>query len=156
LIEPPNRKEAPVATDRTFQAKNAQERERMKALVGRMSDADLARSVGHGWTVAETLVHLAFWDLRAVTLIDKFEREGVRPSPTDVEVVNDAVREIGKSIAPRAAARLAVKAAEAVDRRIESLPDRLVEAVGATADTFSLTRHDHRAEHLEEIERALR
>jgi len=151
-----NGKETPVATDRTFQAKNAQERERLKALVGRLSEADLRRPVGHGWTVADSLVHLAFWDLRASILMDRFERDGVTPSPADVDVVNEAVRALGQTIPPRAAATLAAEAAEQVDRRLEALPDRILEGLAAAGQPFNPTRHVHRAEHLDEIERALR
>lgn len=145
-----------MATDRTFQAKNARERERMKALVGRLSDADLRRPVGHGWTVADSLVHLAFWDLRAIILMDRFEKDGVTPSPADIDVVNEAVRALGQSIPPRAAAELAADAAERVDRRLEALPDRILEGLGAAGNPFNPFRHVHRAEHLDEIERALR
>ncbi len=128
----------------------------MRALVARLSDADLERLVGHGWTVAATLVHLAFWDLRAITLMDKYEGNGVSPSPIDIDVVNDTIRALTLAIPARAAARLAVEAAETVDRRIEALPDRLIEAVVAADRPFNLERHIHRAEHLDEIERALR
>jgi hypothetical protein len=152
----PPRKEGTVAIDRSFQVKNAEARERLRALAGRLGDAELQRPLGHGWTVAATLVHLAFWDLRAVTLIDKFGRDGVGPSPIDVDVVNDTVLALARSIPPRAAAQLALEAAEAVDRRIEALPDRTIEAIGAAGNPFNLTRHVHRAEHLDEIERALR
>jgi hypothetical protein len=144
-----------MATDRSFERKNAEERARWKTLVGRLSDAELQRPVGHGWTVAATLAHLAFWDLRAVTLLDKFEQHGVSPSPVDVDVVNDTVRALAESIPPRAAARLALEAAETVDRRIEALPDGMIEAMGAAGNPFNLSRHLHRAEHREEVERAL-
>ncbi len=144
-----------MATDPTLRAKNAREGLRLKTLVARLSDADLGRPVGHGWTVADTLVHLAFWDLRAVTLIDRCEKEGVKASPADVDVVNAAVRALGAAIPPRAAARLAVDAAEAVDRRLEALPDRILEEVAAAGNPFTPARHVHRGEHLDEIERAL-
>lgn len=145
-----------MPTDRSFQAENARERERLKALMGRLSDADLGRSLGHDWTVADTLVHLAFWDLRAVTLIDRFEKDGVSPSPIDIHPVNDAIQALGRSIPPRAAARLAIDAAETVDRRIEAMPDRLIDAVAGAGSPFSLERHVHRAEHRDAIERTLR
>lgn len=145
-----------MATDRSYEAGNARERERMRALVARLSEADLRRPVGHGWTVADTLVHLAFWDLRAVTLIDRFEREGAAPSPIDIDPANDAVHALGRVIPPRAAAELALEAAETADRRIAALSDRLVEAVAAVGTPFNLSRHAHRAEHLDEIERSLR
>jgi hypothetical protein len=143
-----------VATDRTFEARNAQESQRLKALVARLADADLERPVGHGWTVAATLVHLAFWDLRAATLIERFEKDGVAPSPADVDVINDTVRALADVIPPSAAARLAVEAAERAHRRITALPDRTIEAVAAGAP-FNLARHRHWTEHLDEIERAL-
>ncbi len=151
----PDTKERPVATDRSFHAQNARERERLKRLASRLSEADLERSVGHDWTVAATLVHLAFWDLRAVRLMDHYAKGGVRPSPADIDVVNDTVRALARSIPPRAAARLAVEAAEQVDRRIEALPDGVLEAVAAAGNPFNPARHVHRAEHLDEIERAL-
>jgi Mycothiol maleylpyruvate isomerase N-terminal domain len=144
-----------VPTDRGFQAENSRQRERLKALVARLGDADLERRLDHGWTVTDSLVHLAFWDLRAITLIDRFERDGVSASPIDVEAVNDTIQALGRSIPPRAAARLALDAAETVDRRIEAMSDRLIDAVGAAGHPFNLTRHVHRAEHLDAIERAL-
>ncbi|MGH7267780.1 MAG: DinB family protein [Candidatus Rokuibacteriota bacterium] len=146
-----------MATDRSFQAKNAQARERLTALAGRLGEAELQRPVGHGWTIAATLVHLAFWDLRAIILMDRYEKGGgVTPSPADADVVNDTVHALARAIPPRAAARLAVDAAEQVDRRIEALPDRLLDAVVAADHPFNLARHTHRTEHLDEIERALR
>ena len=145
-----------MAMDRSFQAQNTRERERLAALAGRISDADLTRSVGHGWTVAATLVHLAFWDLRAVRLMEQYETGGVAPSAADIDVINDTVHALAQAIAPRAAARLAVDAAERVDRRLETLPDRLLEGVVALDRPFNPERHIHRAEHLDEIERALR
>lgn len=144
-----------MTTDRTFQAGNAQQTRRLKALVARMSDADLGRSVGHGWTVADTLLHLAFWDCRAVALIDKFEKEGVSPSPIDVDVVNETIHALAKPMPPRVTAQLAVGAAETVDRRIGALSDRLLDGVAASGHPFNPVRHLHRTEHLDEIERAL-
>jgi hypothetical protein len=144
-----------MATDRTFQTENAKQRERLKTLVARLSDVELRRSVGHGWTVAASLVHLAFWDLRAVTLFDKFAREGVGPSSVDVDVVNDTVRVLAESIPPRHAADLVVRAAEAVDRQIEMASDELLEAIGAAGNPVRLSRHIHRREHLDEITQAL-
>ena len=127
----------------------------MKALAARIGDADFERSLGHAWRVRDALVHLAFWDLRAVALIERFEKQGVNASPADVDAINEAVRALGGSIPPHAAVTLAVRAAEAVDRKIEALPDRIVEAIPAAGNPFNLTRYVHRAEHLDEIERAL-
>jgi hypothetical protein len=146
--------------DASLHAENTRQRERLRALVGRLSDADLERSLGHGWTVAAALVHLAFWDLRAVVLMDRYERDGVTPSEADLEadvdVVNDTVHALGRAIPGRAAARLCLEAAEAVDRRVERLSAATLAAVAAAGQPFWPDRHVHRAEHLDEIERALR
>jgi hypothetical protein len=123
--------------------------------VARLRDADLERPVGHGWTVATSLVHLAFWDLRAIALLDRFEREGVGPSPEDADAINDALQGVAAVVPPRAAARLAVEAAERIDRRLETAADGVLEGIPAAGHPFNLTRHRHRLEHCEEIERAL-
>ena len=75
-----------------LQAKNAEERERLAALVARLGDADLERPLSHGWTVRDALVHLAFWDLRAVTLIERYEAHGVSPSPEHLPLHDHARR----------------------------------------------------------------
>jgi hypothetical protein len=142
--------------DASLHAENTRQRERLRALVGRLSDADLERPLGHGWTVAGALVHLAFWDLRAVVLIDRYERDGVKPSEADADVVNDTVNALGRAIPGRAAARLCLEAAEAVDRRVERLSAATLAGVAAAGQPFRPDRHVHRAEHLDEIERALR
>src|SRR5262249_19304205 len=154
--ETPSRKEAPVAMDRTFQAKNERERERLKALVGRLGEAELRRPLSHGWTGAGAVVHRAFWALGAAILMDRFEKSGGPPPPADIEVVNESVQALGQSIPPRAAAALAIEAAERVARRLETLPDRILEGLAAAGDPFTPRRHNHWAEHLDEIERALR
>jgi len=144
-----------MAMDPGMRAENTRQRERMAALVGRLSDADLERSVGHGWTVADTLVHLAFWDLRAVQLIDRYATSAITDSPADVDVVNDTVHRLGRAIPSQAAARLAVEAAEAAERKVAALSDATIEAVEKAGSPFNAARHRHWAEHLDEIERAL-
>src|SRR3990172_8221055 len=49
-----------------FVAENAEERTRLRVLVGRLNDHDFAVHVGGGWTIAATLAHLAFWDQLAL------------------------------------------------------------------------------------------
>jgi hypothetical protein len=144
-----------MGLDRGFERDNARQRARLAALADRLTEADLGRSLGGGWTVASALVHLAFWDLRAAALAARIERDGMGPSPIDVEVANETVLGLAGAIPPRAAARLAVRAAEAADGGIERLPDDVVAEVAAAGQPFHLTRHVHRAEHLDEIERAL-
>jgi hypothetical protein len=134
---------------------NRSARERLAALVGRLSDADLARRLESGWSVAATLAHVAFWDLRAAILIDRWAREGLVPSPVDDDSLNDGMRPLLSAIPGRRAAELALEAAQEVDRKIEAAPPELVEAIGASGSDIDAARFEHRLEHVAEIERAL-
>jgi hypothetical protein len=50
---------------------------------------------------------------------------------------------------------MAVEAAERVDRELAAMSDDLIEAIPKVGHPFSLRRHVHRLEHLDEIEAAL-
>jgi Mycothiol maleylpyruvate isomerase N-terminal domain len=62
-----------VPVDRSYVAENDAQRERLRALVRRLSDRDLAGPMGAGWTVAGVLAHVAFWDQRILVLLDAWE-----------------------------------------------------------------------------------
>jgi len=147
-----------MTSDRPYVAQNTAQRERLRALVQRLTDDDLRRPVNEHWTVAGVLGHIAFWDARSLWLADKIER-GVAFTPSDVEPedvtwINDATRPLIHAIPPRAAADLALNIAEEIDRRVASIsptktwprdPNSLLNPV----------RAEHRGEHLDEIESAL-
>src|SRR6266853_1622147 len=123
--------------DRPYVAENNRERARLRALVERLSDGDLARPLDAGWTVGAVLAHLAFWDERILVLIERWEKEGLRSTPRsfdekDVDWINDSTKALCLALPPREAARLAVAAA---------------------GNPISLVRAEHRREHLDEIER---
>ena len=147
--------------DRSFVTDNEKERRRLTALVGRLSDQDLGRPMNGGWTVASVLAHLAFWDERVVVLLDQWgaDGRGTAPRPNaeaDVNWINDAGKPLCLALPPRVAANLAVKAAEAADGRLAGLSDGLLAALAAAGGPIRLSRADHRREHLDEIESALR
>jgi hypothetical protein len=146
-----------MAVDRSYVAKNDRERARLEALVARCSDADLAREMPAGWTVAAVLGHLAFWDQRILTLLDGWERGTPPPleQATDVDWINDAGKPLLRALAPRTAAEVAIAIARAVDRRVAALPDELVAKNAAAGSPLNLVRAEHRQEHLDEIERVL-
>jgi hypothetical protein len=144
-----------MSADRSYVAKNDTERARLKALVARASDADLAKPMPAGWTVAGVLGHLAFWDQRILTLLEAWER-GVAPPPHhqgDVDWINDAGKPFLLALPPRKAAELALEIAEAVDRKVAALPDDFVAKNVAAGSPLNLLRAEHRKEHLDEIER---
>src|SRR5215510_5287747 len=148
---------ATTAVDRSYITENAKELHRLRALVERLSDADLARPTPGGWTVAASLAHVAFWDQRILFWLDRWER-GERPRPLeegDVDWINDAGKPLCLALPPRVAARLTVEIAEQVDRRLAALAVERVAANKAAGEPLFLTRASHRKTHLDEIERVL-
>lgn len=143
----------------SYSARNARERERLRALVETLSDDDLGRRVNEHWTVGAVLGHIAFWDARSLFLADKLER-GLAFTPSDVEPedvtwINDSTRPLIHAIPPREAARLALRVAEEIDRRVAQLPP----ASMWPTDPKSLLnplRAEHRGEHLDEIAAVLK
>jgi hypothetical protein len=141
--------------DRSFVASNARELERMKALVARLSDKQLAAMVNEYWSVAGILGHIAFWDGRALFLAGKLQRgEPFTPfddEPENVDWINDSSRPLIHAIAPRALAELAVSIAEETDQLVASLPAELLAGLGETSPLHPV-RANHRGEHLDEVE----
>ena len=57
--------------DTSYNERNREQRERLRALVAGLSEADLARPLGDGaWTVAATLAHLAYFDTRVAATLE--------------------------------------------------------------------------------------
>jgi hypothetical protein len=147
-----------MSVDRSYVAMNETERTRLRALVKRLTDADLGRAMPAGWTVGAVLAHVAFWDQRALVLLERWETQGTAPSPgdeADVDWINDAAKPLFLALSPRRAAELALAVAEAVDRKVAMLPDDLVQRNAALGGPVNLVRATHRRQHLEEIEQAL-
>jgi len=122
-----------------------------------LSDEDLAQPAGDGWTNAAILAHLAFWDYRALVLIERWKKTGVVPSPIDTDGVNDAMKALCLVIPAREAASLAVKAAEAVDAELENLPEELRAEIDILVQEgkFRTNRSIHRNAHVDQIEERL-
>jgi hypothetical protein len=141
--------------DRPFVTENAKERERLQSLVERLTDEELMFPIGNGWTIAVALAHLSFWDQRALFHLRKWKKEGVEPSPIDIDVTNDALLSLWLAIPPRKAANLAISSAEAIDRELAEASTELINAIVGLGEKFRLNRSIHRKEHLDEIEEFL-
>ena len=138
--------------NRPWDKENALERARIKKLADSLSDTELNLPLSAGWTIAVALVHLAFWDQRAVVITRKWKQNGVKAlSPIDTDTVNDALVPISLAISPRAAANLAFTAAEEIDSELEQAPDSLIQAIEALKEPTRLYRSKHRKMHLDEI-----
>ncbi len=144
-----------MAIEERFVELNRASTERMRALVARLSDTELQRPVGQDWTVATTLAHLAFWDRRALAILDKTEAAGKFVNIEVDTAVNDLALPLWAAIPPREAVRLAIEAAEALDRRLEKFPPALLEAVYSQSQRW-VVRAMHRDGHLDEIDAALK
>lgn len=144
-----------MAVDRSFEELNRASTRRIRALADRLSDAELQTRVGEHWTVAIVFAHLAFLDRRAQYVLDETERAGRVVNPDYHIVVNDLSLPLWAAIPPREAARLCIEAAETLDRRLEAYPAGLLELVWAERKRY-VVRADHRNEHLDEAEAALK
>jgi Mycothiol maleylpyruvate isomerase N-terminal domain len=143
-----------------YAQQNTESRQRLTALVRRLSDTDLALSTDYGWTVAALLAHLAFWDHRMSVILKRWQTEGLGPSEIDSAAVNDALRVVCHALEPRTAAELAITAAEKIDSELEELTaeyvKQLEEHAAATNTQFRMNRSLHRTSHVDDIEALLK
>jgi hypothetical protein len=144
-----------MALDQSYISENAAECEHIRSLANRLTDEELSHPLEAGWTVSAALAHLAFWDQRALILINKWEKEGVGPSPMDIDVVNEATRLHCLAIPPRTAAELAISCAQNIDQAIERISPEMAAEMERIGKTVRLNRADHRRDHLGQIEKTL-
>src|SRR6187401_1863392 len=80
--------------DSSYNVRNREQRERLRALVARLSEADLAQPLGDGtWTVGATLAHLAYFDTRVAAGLEMSLRHGLPRywwDQAEVNAVNEA------------------------------------------------------------------
>jgi hypothetical protein len=134
---------------------NAVENDHLRKMVARLSDEEMGHSLEAGWTVSAVLAHLAFWDQRAITLIRKWEKEGVGASLVDTDIINETARIFCLAIPVRKAAELAVTLADEVDQVIAGLAPEMAEVIQLQGTGLKLRRADHRRAHLGEIEKVV-
>jgi DinB family protein len=144
--------------DRSYVHANAAELARLRSLVERLNEGELAIPVNEHWTVAAVFGHIAFWDARVLVLADKLEH-GVPFSPSDAEPedvdwINDASRPLIHAVPAPELARLALRIAEETDARVAGLPAGRLWPADPASPIFAL-RAEHRGEHLDDVERAL-
>jgi hypothetical protein len=144
-----------MSLDRSFVEDNRLSTHRILDLVARLSDEEMLHPVGEHWTIAIALAHLAFWDRRVLSALDRTERDGKLSAPEIDIVVNDLSLPLWAAIPPREAARMAIESAERLDKRLESFPPALLEEV-YTFNPRWVKRALHRGQHLDEIDAALK
>lgn len=143
-----------MTLDRSFIEHNRASTDRIRALAASLTDEQMQHPVGEHWTVGIALAHLAWWDRRVMYVLDMTERNGELFVPEIDIFVNDLSLPLWAAVPPRAAARIAIESAETLDRRLESYPPALLEAIYAYNKRW-VVRALHRGEHLDEVDAAL-
>lgn len=134
---------------------NAAQRGRLDALLDHVSDADLARRLPNGLSVGNVLVHLAFWDRYALSVLQEWEQSEFSESRTNFEAINAAVLMLASTIPDRTAAGMVREAAAAVDNEAAEVSPELAHTIIDNGKLRTLERGQHRREHLDQIERLL-
>jgi hypothetical protein len=135
--------------ERSSVAQSDVEQARLKAVVDRLTDADMARAMSEEWTIGVGLMHLAFWDGLSLAKFEEWERTGrveILPMRDMVNGIIHAMLPWWRTIAPAQVRYAVVAAAEAVGRKVETI---------LAVRPRSLTRAMHSRQHLDQIERAL-
>ncbi|NTV65348.1 MAG: hypothetical protein HGA65_17700 [Oscillochloris sp.] len=143
-----------MSVDQSFREQNRTSTERIRLLVAHLSDEQLLQPVGAHWTIATTLIHIAFWDRRVLDILNRSEQEGTLITPTIDVVVNDFALPFWAAILPRTAAQLAIDAAATLDARLEACHPALLADLYARNERW-VNRAIHRGQHLDEIDRVL-
>ena len=142
-----------------YSKENAESYQRLKSLVHRLTDTDLALSTDYGWTIAALLAHLAFWDQRMFVILNRWKESGLDESPIDAMAVNDALKIICHALEPRTAADISLIAAERIDAELDTLTTEFVKQIEeyteANSIQFRMNRSLHRTGHLDDIEALL-
>jgi len=138
-----------------YRAENDASRNELVRLVNGLSQDQLLSEMPAGWNVIAVLAHLAFWDLRASTLIKKWHSEGIALSVVDTDVINEVTRPMFRTLDPKTGVKAVLDAAAEVDALIESLPAGFIQAIIEKGTNVHLNRAKHRMMHIEEIKNAL-
>jgi len=134
---------------------NAVSLKTLRQFLSTCTEADLATPMPAGWTVSGVLCHLTFWDQRALTLLDKWEKDGIEYSTIDTDVVNEVTRSLCLAVPPEQAVVLFLRTAETLDGRISGLePSRIID-IEEKGKNVRLLRADHREMHLADIKKVL-
>jgi hypothetical protein len=140
---------------KTIIEQNAASLKTMRQFLSTCTEADLSTPMPAGWTVSGVLGHLTFWDQRALTLLDKWDQEGIDYSTIDTDVVNEVTRHLCLAVAPKQAVDLFLRTAETLDGRISELEPSRIKDIEEKGKNVRLLRADHREMHLSDIKKIL-
>ena len=146
-------------TDRSFERRNDESRERLGRVIGSFTPAQLEIDLGEGWTVASALAHAGFWDRwQAARWTRMLAGDWTAEAASVIEaehLADVALRPYWAGISSGELAKIALEAAASLDALIAAAPDSLVEALEGTPEAYLLHRHRHRNDHLDQVERSI-
>jgi len=143
--------------DETTVARNAAELARLESLLAGLSDEDLVRPVGEGWTVAVTLAHLAFWESFDLQILSRWQQGASLPIEPDwyADAYNEALLPMWRLLPPREMVSMVLEASRRIDALVATLDDGIVAQMRQRNEMWWVRRYLHRREHLAQIEAAL-
>jgi hypothetical protein len=145
-----------MADLQAFIQENKKERERLLAFMAGLKDGDFTRRMPNGWTVVVTLAHLAFWDFRQATALNRYLTEGRLIGSLDALAVNDPLSLLSEAIPGPMVVKLTKAAAEMADGMVEKLTQAQADELLGLGLERNLRRSLHRRDHLDKIEKALK
>ncbi len=122
-----------------------------------LSDAELAKDAGDGWTVSTVLAHMAFFDRMLPLRWDIYEKDGVfaEMTPKHFDLINDVGARDWSALPRRATVTSCIEAAEGAVARIDALPEKAVVVALDTERMALLDRTLHWRPHLDQIKHAI-
>src|SRR5437588_5077604 len=132
--------------------RNREGLERLRRLTS-LTDDELAKDTGNGWSVTTVLGHLAFFDRMLLLRWDTYEQDGVfaEMTPNHFDMINGAGAADWSELGSRAAVERCIEAAERAVARIDALPEKAVNVAMETNRVALLERMLHWYPHLNQV-----
>ena len=136
--------------------RNREGLERLRRLAS-LTDAELVKDTGNGWSVTTVLGHLAFFDRMLLLRWDTYDKDGVfaEMTPNHFDLINGAGAADWSHLPSGAAVGRCIEAAERAVARIDALPEKAVNVAMETNRVALLERVLHWYPHLDQIEGAI-
>lgn len=126
-----------------------------KSFLATLSDSELSTPMPAGWTVSAVLAHLAVWDKRVLTMLEKWQKDGIEFSPIDADIINEVTKPLCLAVPPRESINLFIQTAETLDKLIAQFDPTWIDEIQQKGKNVRLNRAKHRLQHLEEIKAVL-
>jgi hypothetical protein len=134
-----------------FTEENNASLRRLEVASRSLSDEDLALETPYGWTVGALFAHMAWWEKRVTVLLRRWKEGGIDEAPVDSEMINESLKPLCHTLAPRAAIQLCLDLAREANAEIAATPLAQLEEFEASPNFIRFNRSLHRNGHLDDI-----